>query len=739
MIRSLTLSLIGLLSLCAITVRGQTPGNIPQISLKRTTQKISLDGKLDEPAWYTGVPAKDFWQYFPQDSSYAAAQTEIFLCYDDEFLYIAAKCYAVGNEYITPSLRRDYQAGGSDNITFLFDPFNDRTNAFFFGLNPYGVQREGLIANGGSSFGDFSTSWDNKWYSAAKIEDGFWVAELAIPFKSIRFKDGSFNWRFNAYRFDTQSNEWSTWQQIPRNQPILSLAFMGDMQWEEPLKKLGTNISLIPFVAASIEEDFETPAADGTTKPVLNFEVGGDAKIAVTSGLNLDLTINPDFSQVEVDRQVTDLSRFEIFFPERRQFFLENADLFSTFGNSRMNPFFSRRIGVATDTITDNTIKNRILYGARLSGKLDNNWRLGLLNMQTAKDDRNDLPGYNYTVAALQRKVFSSSNIGVIFVNKQRLSTKDNDLYTPYNRVLGLDYNLASRDNVWTGKVFYHQAFTPAKIEQKFSQGLRLQYSTRTLRVEWEHQYVGEGFDAEVGFVPRKDYFRINPAVAVSFYPTTGSINRHGPSVRSTFFWNPEIGKTDHEMQFTYAVNFRDNSQVRLTLRNEYTYLFDAFDPTGTDGIALAEDTDYTYTSVSLSYNSDRRKRFSFRIDPRYGSYFNGKRLGIRGSFTYRYQPYGSISLNYGYNYFEMPEPQSTVALFLIGPRIDLTLSKNFFFTSFFQYNDQIDNINVNARLQWRFKPVSDFFLVYTDNYFAEDVRVKNRAIIAKLTYWLNL
>ena len=266
----------------------------------------------------------------------------------------------------------------------------------------------------------------------------------------------------------------------------------------------------------------------------VSFGLGGDAKIAVTPGLNLDLTINPDFSQVEVDRQVTNLTRFEIFFPERRQFFLENSDLFGSFGEDQINPFFSRRIGVSKDTTEDSTIENPILFGARLSGKLDNNWRVGFLDMQTAKDDVNGLPSFNYMVSAVQRNLFSRSNIGFIFVNKQTFQEEySKDAYNEFNRVVGVDYNLNSADNAWTGKVFYHRSIGVEKLDKEFAHGARLRYTRRRFELEWNHQWVGENYDAEVGFVPRINFFRLNPQAELFFYNDKGQVNQHGPSIVS--------------------------------------------------------------------------------------------------------------------------------------------------------------------------------------------------------------
>ncbi|HFA50360.1 MAG TPA: hypothetical protein ENJ95_15210 [Bacteroidetes bacterium] len=707
----------------------------PFANAKKTESKIVIDGNIDEAAWYSGVPADNFWQLFPTDSVMAELQTEIFFTYDDDNFYVAAKCYAPRKEYVVPSLRRDFRAGGSDNLTFLFDTFNDETNAFFFGTNPAGVLREGLISNGGANRQDFSGSWDNKWTGTAKIHDGYWAAEMAIPFKTVRYQEGSTKWRFNAYRFDTQITERSSWTRIPQNQFLTNLAFMGDLNWEEPLKKSGANFAVIPYVSADMSRDFEE-SGSGYNK---NFNFGGDAKVAITSGLNLDLTINPDFSQVEVDRQVTNLQRFEIFFPERRQFFLENADLFGSFGDRRINPFFSRRIGVAKDTATGATIQNPIYFGARLSGKLDENWRVGLLSMQTADDGQNDLPSFNYTVAAIQRKLFARSNVGLIFVNKQALNNKETQTYNLYNRIIGLDYNLATTTNTWSGKAYVHKAITPENAEDKLAHGLRLGYRVRHFALTWRHSWVGEGYDAEVGFVPRKDFFQMRPQASYFFYPSNGKVVQHGPSVEALWLVKPGYGNTDREFRFRWTWRMRNSSRFQAEVKNEYTFLFDDFDPTREGNHYLPEGAGYTYTNYSLQYNSDRSQAFSFRIEPRFGEFFNGHRLGLRGDLTYRFQPYGNIALNYNLNRIKLAAPFTPVNLYLVGPRIDLTFTKKIFLTTFIQYNSQIDNLNINARFQWRFKPVSDFFLVYTDNYFPEDFRVKNRAVVAKLTYWLNM
>jgi len=711
----------------------------PRAQLVRSIGSITIDGDLTEDSWFQTNPATDFWEYFPSDSTLNSIQTEVYMTFDDNYLYIGAICESVGDEYVVNSLRRDYQAGGNDNLTFLIDPFLDKTNAFVFGMNPYGVMREALISNGGQSGRDWDSGWDNKWKGESKIHDGYWSCEIAIPFSTLRFNPGTQRWNFNAYRFDTQSNTRSTLVRIPQNQTIMSLAYMDPIEWSESPRPPKRNISIIPFATAGTNKDFEegTPSNN-------NFAIGADAKIAVTPGLNLDLTVNPDFSQVEVDQQVINLDRFEVFFPERRQFFLENADLFGGFGEQQVNPFFSRRIGIDQDT-AGNTVQVPILYGARLSGKLDNNWRLGVLNMHTLQDNEAGLPAVNYSVGAVQRKVGQRSNIGMIFVNKQAFVPDDRETMQDvdaYNRVIGLDYNLNTPDNKWTGKTYYHQAITTAdslSAADKFAHGARLEYRVRDVSVEWSHRWVREGFSPELGFVPRRNVFRVNPRAQWFFYPKGGSINRWQVGAEYSSFWKPEYGQTDQQIQSFLELNYKNTSELRFSVQNDYTYLFNEFDPTRTDATPLAADADYRYTSVSMSYRSDRRKVFSYRISPQVGQFFNGHRYSLRGSLTYRYQPLGQIEMNVNYTYIDLPAPHASAGLFLIGPRIDLTFSKSLFLTTFLQYNSQSENMNINTRFQWRFAPVSDFFLVYTDNYDTFDWGVKNRAIVAKVTYWLNL
>ncbi len=707
-------------------------------TVKHITTPITLDGNLNEPVWAEADTATNFWQYFPTDSLQSKQQAEIKMLFDERNLYVGIKVNSNSNEFVVPSLRRDFRAGGNDNITLMFDTFNDGTNAFIFGTNPEGVQREMLLSGGGTELRGFNMAWDTKWRSETVIHDDHYIVEWVIPLSAFKYREGETKWRFNSYHFDTKANENNTWMRIPQNQFIFNLAYMGDMYFEKPLGKSNSPISLIPYINSLVGKDFELDESAS------DFKVGGDAKLTIANSLNLDLTVNPDFSQVEVDQQVTNLTRFEIGLPERRQFFIENSDLFSDFGSSRdANPFFSRRIGIARD-LDDNNIENDIIAGVRLSGKLNNNMRVGVLNMQTAEDKTNEIAATNNMVLTVQQKLFNRSNISVMFINKA--ATKDYDFLAredEYNRVVGLDYRLASKDNTWVGKYFLHKSFSPDVKSKDYSAGASTEFLGRNYQIRLSGVYVGDNFRSDLGFIRRTDIFKINPGFQRNFWPKKGKIQRHNLEVVPIFIWRPELDfeNSDYTIISRWSGQFNNTSRFSVEMFNRFTKLYDEFDPTGSDeGDPLPADSDYHYTDFSMEYGSDERKAFQYSIEGSYGDFYNGTKLSFETSFRYRLQPHFLTTFEIQYDKINLPEPYSDADIWLIGPRFDVTFNKQLFWATFVQYSTQSENFSVNARLQWRFAPLSDLFVVYNDNYFTGDVFAPRvRSINVKLTYWLNI
>jgi Domain of unknown function (DUF5916)/Carbohydrate family 9 binding domain-like len=708
------------------------------VNVKYITEPITVDAVLDEASWSQTKPATNFWEYFPTDSLHSKQQAEIKMLFDDDNLYIGMKINSSGNDFIIPSFRRDFSARGNDNITLMFDTFNDGTNAFLFGSNAYGVQREMLLSGGGSDIRGFKMAWDTKWISASKIHNNYYILEWSIPLSAFKYREGETKWRFNSYHFDTKANENNTWINIPQNQFIFNLAYMGDMIFEKPLGKSKSPISIIPFVNAFASKDYENDKSE------TDFKVGGDAKFTINNSLNLDLTFNPDFSQVEVDQQITNLTRFEISLPERRQFFIENSDLFADFGNSRdENPFFSRRIGIARD-IDGNSIENDIIAGVRLSGKVNSNLRLGILNMQTAEDIANEIPTTNNAVLTVQQKLFSRSNLSIMFINKQ--ATKDYDFLAneeQYNRVLGIDYNLASADNTWVGKYFLHKSFSPNINNKDLAAGASTEYFSRNWNIRLSGVFVGDNFRSDLGFIRRTDVFKISPQIQRTFWPKKGRIQKHSFSVTPFILWRPELNfkNSDYTIMSRWQANFNDTSRLEISMFNRFTHLFDDFDPTGSDdAIPLPGDEDYYYTSFDLRYSSDSKKNISFNLGPSFGKFYNGEKYSMRALMNLRLQPYFSTSIQINYDKINLPNPYPDASIWLIGPRVDITFNKKLFWATFIQYSSQRDNFSINSRLQWRFAPLSDLFVVYNDNYFTDNVFAPRvRSLNVKLTYWLNI
>jgi hypothetical protein len=728
------------------------------LAIAKSNTPIVLDGKLDEPMWTNAAVATNFYMNFPVDSLPPIFQSEARMTFDDHFLYVSFVCYDDNKPDIVQSLRRDIDWEQNDNIGIYLDPFNDYTNGFFFTITPYGVQSEGIISAGGQDGDDsFSNSWDNKWYSHATRYHDRWIAEIAIPFKSFRYNHNVKDWNVTFLRNDVKRNQISSWIATPIQFIPASFAYSGKLHWETSAPHAGANISLIPYVAAVAAQNIEE------NKPIIgDRSIGGDAKIALSPSLNLDLTINPDFSNVEVDQQVINLTRFEFQFPERRQFFLENSDLFSTPGFPDTRPFFSRRIGLSSDA-NGNTRQVPILYGARISGKIGKNWRVGLLNMRTEAQKSLGLPDQMYSMAIVQRQIFSRSNIDFFIVDKQSLGLGNfepgkfyqknlkkrvgNDtVLNTYNRVFGVDFNLVTKSNKWFGDLYYHRSIDDFHSDKNYSAGAFLGYKVRNLGVFFGNNIVGKNYVAETGFVPNLDVY---PSYMSGFGRVEGTAFPKGKKIatmtsglEANYTFIPDSIRTDLSVGIDFSINFLNTSNVSISASNIFQRLTENFAPLQPKiNTELLTGDPFHWNEFQVEYNSNTRKLFNYNLQASGGQFYSGQRQSYSGTLRYRYQPYGSISLTADYNRLQMGENFGDAEFLLIRPRLDFTLTTKLFLTAVLQANSRYESLNLNTRVQWRFRPASDLFIVYSyvDNKLPSNSKSADQALVVKFTYWLNL
>ena len=733
----------------------------PVIEITRANSKITLDGKLDEEAWFTAQKVSGFHKNFPIDSGLATHQTEVMMKYDLSGIYIGVVCFDENpKKSIIQSLKRDFLLNNTDAFTVSIDPFGDLTNGFSFSISPYNVQREGLISNGGSW--GATTSWDNKWFSETQILDDRWIAEIFIPFKTIRYSNNLKTWKINFTRTDYKINEKTSWAHIPINFGLETINFSGDLVWDENPPKAGTNVSLIPYATTGVSVQYENN--DGDLSHLSN--VGADAKVGLTQSLNLDITINPDFSNVEVDDQILNISRFSIALPEKRQFFLENSDLFGDFGFRNIRPFFSRNIGLKLDTSISQMVQVPILSGMRMSGKINKNWRVGAMNviemdssafMLSSSEpglhndfiSNNDYGYKSYNIGVVQRQTGVNSNVGLIFVNETPFS-ESGDI----NSVAGIDYNWTSKDNKYKAKIFSHQSFTEGVNQSAWSQQANATFFMRNTKkyfVMWNHEYVGENYNAVNGFVPRVGIWRLEPYATYSIFPDSKYIQSHKMGAYWNYYTDLNYKRLDDFRKVNINTKFLNTSETDFGVVRNYIGLNQSFDPTFQGDTSYAAGENFINYFVTAGYWSNITKMFSFKLNVDYGQYFaeEGKKFGTNLELYYRYQPYFLFSVIFNNNYIALPGFKQT-NLTRLGPKLELTLTNNLFFNYYLQYNSVNETLSNNVRLQWRFKPLSDLFVVYTDNYDATsdfggnnaiiNIQEKqNRALIFKFVYWLNL
>ena len=707
-----------------------------QYNIQPASHKIKIDGVLDEGAWTSTEIANRFNKKFPNDIGEAKQQTEVRITYDNENIYFAFKVYDSGTALIK-GLKRDIGHDGSDGVGIILDPQNKKTNGFFFVVSALNVQSDDQLSN---SYDDRpSWSWDSKWFSATKDYGTYWIAEIMIPLKSIRYDPKQLHWGLNFLRTDAKNNEYSTWSKVPAIFRSYDLGYSGMLNWPTTGAPVTSkNIIFLPYVNGNSNEDKENGKTLTTSA-----SAGFDSKIALNASLNLDLTVNPDFSQVEVDQQVTNLTRFNIFLPERRNFFLENSDLFAGFGIPPIRPFYSRTIG-----LDKKGNKIPILFGARLSGNLSPDVRIGAMNMQTGR--QGDYAPENFSAFTLQKRVLKRSMIKGYFLNRENFISVEEEKLNPlskYGRNAGVSFDYSNAEGTIGYWANYNIAIKPTIKDLNNYYEVGASYNTRKFGLVIDLANVDKNYYTDMGFVQRiENYDAIRDTVirvgfkhffseiSYNILPSKGKLGRIETSVQNAIIFNPDNSFNEWETGIEVKADFKNASNIRLRLSNNVTNLL--FATRFTDGEPLPA-AQYQYGRFGIGYNSDTRKLFGWMTDVSFGQFYNGTVQGFGAGINWRNQPHLNLRLNAQFNHIQLPGVYGSTKLFLVAPRIEYNFNTKLFWTTFIQYNTQSNNFNINSRLQYRYKPMSDFFLVYTDNYFTDPLfKSKNRALIFKLSYW---
>ncbi len=717
--------------------------NIKKYSPTYINSSIRIDGELTENIWSEIPKAKDFWMNFPRGDklSNEFIQTEVQIAYDNTKIYIAATCYTNRPSTVLTLKRDNPLFWNGDVFGVVLDPLNAKNSGYIFATNPKSVEVDATLGNQNitretSLFNAVNNSWNSQWQAGVQVYEDKWTVEIAIPFRVLRYANKG-DWGINFFRRDATTNSYHTWSPVPIEYQEMNLDNLGHLKWPSVLnakKRIG---AISPYMLGEYSKDFTS----GNSKSNLTIKAGIDAKIAITPGLDLDITVNPDFSQVEVDQQVTNLSTVNIRFPEQRLFFQENSDLFEIFGIPPMRPFYSRTIGLDEN---GNTIP--ILFGVRLSGAINKDFRVGLMNVLT--DQSAEINGVNYTSFATHHRLLGKVFIKGYFHNLQ--DVKDGKIQKDdFNRTGGLEVAYRSNNGKWRSSLGYGLSDSPDVKGKNGFYKTELGYNDRNISFFSNVAGVGNNYINEIGFIPRmfhrdalndtifrKGFDHFFTRAGYTFYPEGKKINSHRLGIRNIYSITRDGVMFRSEWIPNYILKWKNSSEFNFSysfLRPRLLYPF-AF----TEGEPLPAGT-YNYNTAALFYSTDNRKKIILETGIQFGGFYNGKRGQATLNIEYRLQPWGIFSVNTEYNDIRLPEPYGKTELVLVGSKFELNFSKSWFWTTFLQYNTQQDNFNINSRIQWQINSLSNLFIVYTNNYAIENWGEKNRALVIKLNYWLDI
>ncbi|WP_299519153.1 DUF5916 domain-containing protein [Winogradskyella sp.] len=698
------------------------------LEIKFIEQSINVDGELNEDVWNQLPTYTNFHNYLPVDIGLAKNQTEVKLFHNGEYLFISAVYRDTTNKVQLSSLKRDDIANTvaeSETFVFIMDTQLQQQSAYYFAVNMGGAQVDGLIERINEGF-SLSSNWNTVWSAATQVNGTNKQFELAIPFKNLSFNQNNGAIAVQTYMRDIKNNSWTIFTDLSRNYRLFDLRFFQSFTIDNLPKTTAARFALVPSITANNNNDLVTDVKDTSIIPSL------DIQYNINSSLKLDATINPDFSQIDVDQQVTNLTRFDVFFPEQRNFFLENADLFSNLGPDDVNPFYSRRIGQETP----------MQFGLKLSGNVAQKTRLGILNAQTENADTK--LSQNFTVLVGEQQISNRFASTGFFVNRQ--ATDGFELTNDYNRIAGINLNYKSKDRKWIGIANVAKSFTSDSSGKDNFYNAGLFYNIRGVEFGATLRQVQRNYIADVGFTPRLLNFDAEQNTIIregytqsSVYGVLTKFPEHSKRINQYRYFNgsnntywDENGRVQQSISFfNTALFFKELSAIYVNLYHDYVNLKYAFDALG-NGNPIVPDQ-YRYFRARAGYNSSRNRSFVYRGYAQYGQFYNGLNTTIGATLNYRLLPYTNLLMSYQLDDIDLNNlGRETFHLAQFTGEVFFT--NRFNWTTYVQYSTQNNNLNINSRLQWEYRPLSYVYIVITDN-FNEQLERTNWGVALKVNY----
>jgi len=675
-----------------------------QIQAVRVTDEIKIDGLLDEPAWSLAQPATDFFQQQPAEGASASERTEVRVLFDDKNLYFGIRAFDSDAARINArELVRDAEFSNDDTVAIVLDTYHDRRNAFRFIVNPLGTQQDALITDEGR---DINITWNGSWISAGRIDDQGYTVEIEIPLTTLRFKEGVESWGFNISRIIRRKNEQNLWTSWQRSFGLERVSQAGELVGVAEMRRRRLR-EIKPYASGEWRKGVPLVGREGFDAGVrarAGLEV---AKIGITPSLTAEFTVNPDFGQAEVDNQIVNLSRFSVFFPEKRDFFLENSGTFLLGRQGANQAFFTRRIG-----LTDNGAPVPIDYGVKVTGKIGP-YNVGFLQVQTRKLGESStglgIPRQQFSVLRVKRDILKRSYIGAILVNRQGATAIGG---SNYNRVGGADaeFNLTDHYKV---KAFWMGSATPGVRSGSGSSRLESIFENDLYRFITVYEDVGAKFNPEAGFIERNAIHQYFGQLAYKPRPK----------------FIPHVQQMEFETQIEYYTDRAGQLATRQTelswdtiFKNSSELFFrpiEAVNDVLTEpfqirpGITIPVGT-YQFNRPRVSFTSDLSQRIVFTGREKWGDFYSGTRDETSGGITWRPNSHLLVDLSESYNRVRLREGNFTTSLF--SGRLNYNFSRKLLTSALIQINSAARLSVINVRLRYIYRPNSDLFIIYNQS-----------------------